>query len=85
MCHLTQINFTLAVMHAIIQLKLAKSYTNREVAEIVQCYFPKCKIRFVGDDNNTSNIFNNDYTIRTIGYAANRSLETGIVDLIKNV
>lgn len=61
-----------------------KSYSNEEVAQLVRNYFPGCKIKFMGIDHNASNLFNNDYTISTLGITPKISLERGINDLIKD-
>jgi len=62
-----------------------KSYSNIEVAQIVQNIIPECKIKFKGIDNNFSNVFNNKYSISALGFSAKISLEKGISDLIKYV
>lgn len=61
-----------------------KSYSNNEVAKIVQKFIPGCKIDYVGDDNSPSFVYNNSLTKKMLKFSPKIPLEEGIRKIIKH-
>lgn len=61
---------------------LGKSYSNLEIAKIIQKYIPETKISFTNNkDDSPSFIYNNEYTIKTLNFERKVSIESGIKEL----
>lgn len=61
-----------------------KSYSNTEVARIIQKVITGCNINYEGEDNSPSFIYNNSITKQLLGFNPIYNLETGIGSTIKN-
>ncbi len=58
-----------------------KSYSNREVAAIIQAYVQDCLIEYTGVDNSPSYLYNNEYTREALCFSPHYTLEKGIKEL----
>lgn len=61
----------------------SKSYSNAQVAGIIQKLIPGCKINYVGSDNSPSFVYNNSVSTKLLDYSVQFTLEKGIQHLIK--
>lgn len=61
-----------------------KSYTNTEVAKMVQNFIPECQIEYVKEDKNPSFVYNNLLSRKILRFEPEFSLEAGIELMIKN-
>ncbi len=61
-----------------------KSYSNSEVAKIIQKFIPGCKINYEGDDNSPSFIYNNSLTKSYLKFNPEIPLEDGIRRIIED-
>jgi UDP-glucose 4-epimerase len=59
-----------------------KSYSNKEVAEIVAGNIPGCKISYIGEDTSPSFEYENEHTLTALNFRPEINLEFGIKELI---
>lgn len=61
-----------------------KSYSNSEVARVIQKFVPGCKIQYSREDRSPSFVYNNLLTKKQLGFEPQYSLEEGIGRMLKN-
>lgn len=59
-----------------------RSYSNTEVARVVQNLVPGCKIQYSGEDNSPSFVYNNSYSQKILRFKPRFSLEEGIRSML---
>ncbi len=61
-----------------------RSYSNLDVAKVVQKFIKDCKINYEGEDKSPSFMYNNSRTRKLLKFKPKYSLEKGIEDMFKN-
>lgn len=61
-----------------------KSYSNTDLAKIIQKFIKDCKIYYEGEDKSPSFVYNNSLTTKLLNFRPQYSLEKGIEDMLKN-
>ncbi len=61
-----------------------KSYSNVEVAEIIQKVVTGCKIQYKGEDRSPSFVYDNSFTQKLLKFNPNYDLEMGIRSMLNN-
>lgn len=61
-----------------------KSYSNTNVAKVIQKFIPGCKIQYLGEDKSSSFVYNNLSTKKRLKYNPKYSLEEGIDKILKD-
>lgn len=59
-----------------------KSYSNTEVAKVIQKYIPECKIQYSGEDDSPSFVYDNSYSRKILKFNPHFSLEEGIRSML---
>lgn len=59
-----------------------RSYSNTEVARVVQNLVPGCKIQYSGEDHSSSFVYNNSYSQKVLKFKPHFSLEKGIRSML---
>lgn len=59
-----------------------RSYSNTEVARVVQNLVPGCKIQYMGEDDSPSFVYDNSYTQKILKFKPRFSLEEGIRSML---
>lgn len=59
-----------------------RSYSNTEVAKVIQKYIPGCKIRYSGEDTSPSFVYDNSLTQKMLKFKPRFSLEEGIRSML---
>lgn len=60
-----------------------KSYSNKEVAKIIQKFIPGCKIEYNDEDQSASFVYNNSLTRQLLKFMPQFSLESSLEGIIK--
>ncbi len=61
-----------------------RSYSNTDVAKVIQKYIPGCQIQYSGEDNSPSFVYNNLSTKKQLNFNPQYFLEEGIGRMLKN-
>lgn len=61
-----------------------KSYSNTDVAKVIQKFIKNYEINYIDEDNSSSFVYNNSLTRKLLKFRPQYSLEEGIEDMLKN-
>lgn len=61
-----------------------RSYSNTEVARIIQSFIPGCKIQYTGEDNSQSSVYDNSITRKVLKFKPRFFLEEGIRSMLND-